>query len=80
MFLKVSSCCQTRFQRLALGYAKYDDYYFSGSTMKTRRFIQCDVFRPVPLHGNGLAVVVDSERHRDFAYRRLFGRDSSADG
>jgi PhzF family phenazine biosynthesis protein len=28
--------------------------------MKARRFIQCDVFSPVPLQGNGLAVVVDA--------------------
>lgn len=27
----------------------------------TRRFIQCDVFSPVPTQGNGLAVVVDAE-------------------
>jgi len=29
--------------------------------MKTRRFIQCDVFSPVPIQGNALAVVVDGE-------------------
>lgn len=29
--------------------------------MKTRRFIQCDVFTSVPTKGNGLAVVVDGE-------------------
>jgi len=29
--------------------------------MKARRFIQCDVFSPIPLQGNGLAVVVDAE-------------------
>jgi len=29
--------------------------------MKRRRFIQCDVFSPVPTQGNGLAVVVDAE-------------------
>ena len=29
--------------------------------MKNRRFIQCDVFSPVPTQGNGLAVVVDAE-------------------
>jgi PhzF family phenazine biosynthesis protein len=28
--------------------------------MASRRFIQCDVFTPVPTKGNGLAVVVDS--------------------
>ncbi len=27
----------------------------------TRRFIQCDVFSPIPTQGNGLAVVVDAE-------------------
>jgi PhzF family phenazine biosynthesis protein len=29
--------------------------------MASRRFIQCDVFTPVPTKGNGLAVVVDGE-------------------
>ena len=29
--------------------------------MKARRFIQCDVFSPIPTQGNGLAVVVDGE-------------------
>jgi len=29
--------------------------------MRNRRFIQCDVFSPIPTSGNGLAVVVDSE-------------------
>lgn len=29
--------------------------------MNHRRFIQCDVFSPIPYHGNGLAVVVDAE-------------------
>ena len=29
--------------------------------MRNRRFIQCDVFSPVPTQGNGLAVVVDAE-------------------
>ena len=29
--------------------------------MKERRFIQCDVFSPIPTQGNGLAVVVDGE-------------------
>lgn len=28
--------------------------------MKGRRFIQCDVFSPVPTQGNGLAVVIDA--------------------
>ena len=29
--------------------------------MRKRRFIQCDVFSPVPTQGNGLAVIVDAE-------------------
>jgi len=29
--------------------------------MKTRRFIQCDVFSPLPTQGNGLAVIVEAE-------------------
>lgn len=29
--------------------------------MRNRRFIQCDVFSPIPTQGNGLAVVVDGE-------------------
>lgn len=29
--------------------------------MITRRFIQCDVFSPIPTQGNGLAVVVDGD-------------------
>jgi len=29
--------------------------------MRDRRFIQCDVFSPIPTQGNGLAVVVDGE-------------------
>jgi PhzF family phenazine biosynthesis protein len=29
--------------------------------MSTRRFIQCDVFSPIPTKGNGLAVVLDGE-------------------
>ena len=29
--------------------------------MRSRRFIQCDVFSPIPTQGNGLAVVVDGE-------------------
>ncbi|MGE0313820.1 MAG: PhzF family phenazine biosynthesis protein [Lautropia sp.] len=31
------------------------------SRPRTRRFIQCDVFSPVPTQGNGLAVVVDAD-------------------
>lgn len=33
--------------------------------MKSRRFIQCDVFSPIPTQGNALAVVVDGEGLRD---------------
>ena len=33
--------------------------------MKLRRFIQCDVFSPVPTQGNGLAVVVDAHGMSD---------------
>ena len=29
--------------------------------VRKRRFIQCDVFSPVPTRGNGLAVIVDAE-------------------
>ena len=29
--------------------------------MRSRPFVQCDVFSPVPTQGNGLAVVVDAE-------------------
>ncbi len=29
--------------------------------MNIRRFIQCDVFSPIPYQGNGLAVVVDAD-------------------
>ncbi|MGD2171040.1 MAG: PhzF family phenazine biosynthesis protein [Gammaproteobacteria bacterium] len=35
--------------------------------MKTRRFIQCDVFTPTPTLGNALAVVVDGEGVSDEA-------------
>lgn len=33
--------------------------------MKSRRFIQCDVFSPVPTQGNGLAVVIDAQGMSD---------------
>lgn len=39
--------------------------------MKKRRFIQCDVFSPTPIQGNGLAVVVDATGLTD-AQMRLF--------
>jgi PhzF family phenazine biosynthesis protein len=35
--------------------------------MNPRRFIQCDVFSPTPVQGNGLAVVVDGEGLSDEA-------------
>ena len=34
-------------------------------TLKARRFVQCDVFSPIPTQGNGLAVVVDAEGMSD---------------
>ena len=39
--------------------------------MKTRRFIQCDVFSPVPFQGNGLAVVVDADDLTDQQMQRF---------
>jgi PhzF family phenazine biosynthesis protein len=39
--------------------------------MTTRRFIQCDVFSPVPLQGNGLAVVVDADGMSDAQMQRF---------
>ena len=30
-------------------------------TLKVRRFVQCDVFSPIPTQGNGLAVVIDAD-------------------
>lgn len=39
--------------------------------MKTRRFIQCDVFSPIPLQGNGLAVVVDADGISDEEMQRF---------
>jgi len=39
--------------------------------MKARRFIQCDVFSPVPLQGNGLAVVVDADGISDEQMQRF---------
>jgi len=41
------------------------------SIMKARRFIQCDVFSPVPLQGNGLAVVVDADGLSDEQMQRF---------
>lgn len=34
-------------------------------TLKARRFVQCDVFSPIPTQGNGLAVVVDADGMSD---------------
>ncbi len=39
--------------------------------MQTRRFVQCDVFTPVPTLGNALAVVVDGENLSDEAMQRF---------
>ncbi len=37
--------------------------------MRKRRFIQCDVFSPVPTQGNGLAVIVDAEGLSDTQFQ-----------
>ncbi|MGF1528692.1 MAG: PhzF family phenazine biosynthesis protein [Candidatus Competibacterales bacterium] len=39
--------------------------------MPSRRFVQCDVFSPVPTQGNGLAVVVDADGLDDEAMQRF---------
>jgi PhzF family phenazine biosynthesis protein len=39
--------------------------------MKSRRFIQCDVFSPVPTQGNALAVVVDGQGLSEEQMRRF---------
>jgi PhzF family phenazine biosynthesis protein len=39
--------------------------------VKSRRFIQCDVFSPVPTQGNALAVVVDGEGLSEEQMRRF---------
>lgn len=39
--------------------------------MKSRRFIQCDVFSPVPTQGNALAVVVEAEGLSDAVFKRF---------
>lgn len=46
-------------------------YEWSSSVTRKRRFIQCDVFSPIPTQGNGLAVVVDGEGLTD-EQMRLF--------
>ena len=40
-------------------------------TMRSRRFIQCDVFSPVPTQGNGLAVVIDAQGLSDEQMQRF---------
>ena len=37
--------------------------------MEKRRFIQCDVFSPIPTQGNGLAVIVDAEGLSDTQFQ-----------
>lgn len=39
--------------------------------MKSRRFVQCDVFSPIPTQGNGLAVVVDAEGLSDHQMQKF---------
>lgn len=39
--------------------------------MQTRRFIQCDVFTPVPTLGNALAVVVDGDELSEQAMQQF---------
>ena len=39
--------------------------------MKSRRFVQCDVFSPVPTQGNALAVVVDGQDLSEEQMRRF---------
>ena len=39
--------------------------------VKLRRFIQCDVFSPIPILGNGLAVVVDAVGLSEASMRRF---------
>lgn len=41
------------------------------TSMESRRFIQCDVFSPVPTQGNALAVVVDGQGLSDDQMRRF---------
>jgi len=47
--------------------------YVYGRTlaMPARRFIQCDVFSPLPTQGNGLAVIVDAEGLSDDQMQRF---------
>ena len=40
-------------------------------TTTTRRFIQCDVFSPIPTQGNALAVVVDAKGMSDLEMQRF---------
>jgi len=39
--------------------------------MRSRRFVQCDVFSPVPTQGNGLAVIVDADGLSDTQMQRF---------
>lgn len=39
--------------------------------MKIRRFVQCDVFSPIPTQGNGLAVILDAEDLTEGQLRRF---------
>jgi len=39
--------------------------------VRKRRFIQCDVFSPVPTQGNGLAVIVDAEGLSDTQFQTI---------
>ncbi len=39
--------------------------------VKKRRFIQCDVFSPVPTQGNGLAVIVDADGLSDTQFQTI---------
>lgn len=40
-------------------------------TLKVRRFVQCDVFSPIPTQGNGLAVVVDADGMSDHQMQKF---------
>ena len=39
--------------------------------MRSRRFIQCDVFSPIPAQGNGLAVIVEAEGLSDAQFQNF---------
>jgi PhzF family phenazine biosynthesis protein len=40
-------------------------------SLKVRRFVQCDVFSPIPTQGNGLAVVVDADGMSDHQMQKF---------